>query len=59
MRFEEDVNWEEMKEALFAAKKNKATGMDTLPMEFYQSALEETDEGGRSPFSIAIRAKVG
>ena len=52
------IQWAEMKTALSAAKKNKATGMDTLPMEFYQSALEETDEGGRSPFSFALEKLV-
>lgn len=53
-KLEEDITWREMKEALVAAKRNKATGMDELPMEFYQSALEETEEGERSPFSFVL-----
>ena len=57
-QLDSDINWGEMREALSAAKRNKATGMDMLPMEFYQSALEETDEGERSPFSVVLEKVV-
>jgi hypothetical protein len=57
-RLDADINWAEMREALEAAKRNKATGMDMLPMEYYQSALEETEEGERSPFSVVLEKVV-
>ena len=57
-RLDSDIEWIEMAEALRVAKNNKATGLDMLPMEFYKSALEETEEGERSPFSRVLEKLV-